>query len=277
MLDYFEFETYRRSYISLCAYNSVVSSFSAGVAVWVVLFVYFPGAVVLGSERLVVWLSVFGILLVFLCNFMIATGHVLWLRVSVGLLVLCLVVMIPSAGFQVGLVTYSISIALPLMGLLSFNSRLHRRFYNDFKEFRTQRISAGVKNAPGTNIYGVKSKSISSNRVSKRETAIKNRCRALEEKIAAQKRRARSKITYPIGALLGISFIGCCSYLIYEAFERGYILLGGRGSPVERYSREGQTGLFWYGIVLYSLLIAMGFAGLRLMYALFKMDNRHDR
>jgi hypothetical protein len=275
MTDYLEFETYRRSYMPLCACNTIVSCLSVGVALWLLFFIYFPGLVILSSERLIVWLSTFGFFLILICNCMIATGHGLWLRISVGLLVLCLIIVIPSVVFQVGLVIYSVSIILPVLGLLSFNSRLHRGFYKGFIAFHTLRIQAGLESYAGAKkSYGVNSKSTSGSKISKREVAMINRRRFLEEKNAAQKRRARSKVTYPIGALLMIFLIGGFGYLIYEAFERGYVLFGGRGRPVERYSREGQAGLFWYGIVLYSICIVMGFVALRVMFALFKMDNR---
>lgn len=275
MTDYFEFETFRRGYISLCMYNSVVSCFSVGIAVWTVLFVYFPGAVALNNERMAVWLSGSGVLLVLLCNFMIATGHALWLRVSVGLLVLCLVIVIPSKGGGVGLLTYSISIVLPLLGLISFNSRLHRRFYSGFREFRMLRAQASVGSVVGGKFgYGTNSTRVGGRGISRREIAESNRRRDLEEKVAARKRQTRNKVTYPIGASLVLFFIGAMGYLIYDGFASGYILLGGRGQPYTRYTLSEQPGGFWFGITMYTICIMLSIAGLWLMHLMYKMEAR---
>jgi hypothetical protein len=111
-------------------------------------------------------------------------------------------------------------------------------------------------------------------KTSRREIAIRNRLRDQESKAAAERKRARNKITYPIGALVVLLFIGGLGYVIYDGFASGYILLGGRSQPVTRYSLSEQPGGFWFGITMYTLCIMLLIAALGLMRLMWKMEAR---
>jgi hypothetical protein len=111
-------------------------------------------------------------------------------------------------------------------------------------------------------------------RHSRKDIAANNRLRDQAAKAAARQRQARNKITYPIGALVVLLLIGGMGYQIYDGFASGYILLGGRGQPVTRYTLIGEPAGFWFGITMYTIFIMLFIAALRLMRLMYIVDAR---
>lgn len=273
MAESFEFEAYRRSYLPLCACNAVISLLSVGMAARVAFTVYFPESPIINMERFVVWLGLLCAGLVFSFNFLISTGRKLWLRLSIGTLLVCLVIVIPAVAFEVGRFVYVIALFFPVLGLLSFNSRLHRSFCKTFAEY-----SAGANEARvecGAN-HGRKKRSSlriqRRKRASRREIAISNRNRDLAEKIAAHKRRRLDRVFYRIDTVVVGLLMCTAGFMIYDSISSGYVLAGGRGHPIVRFSLANQPGMFWFYISLYAFLIVVGGVFLRVMHLLTKPE-----
>lgn len=190
---------------------------------------------------------------------MILHGRPRWVVGMIVIYVLCLMASLLAMFFQGSFAFYSLALCIPLLGLYCLNSVSFRSMLAAAAELRSDLKTA----APYARI-----------KTSNREAAINNRLRDLKNKAAAKKRRARSKITYPIGAIFILLLIGGMTYMIYDGFANGYILLGGRGSPVTRYTLSEQPGGFWYGITIYSLGIVLSIAALGLMRLMYKMEAR---
>lgn len=273
MSDYFESEAHRRSYFPLCAYNIVVSCLSVGFSLWVVVSFYRVGCPILKMEGCLTALCFLWVATVFHCNFMITTGSVLWLRISIGILIGCLLIVVPAIGYQQNSLVYALAGFFPLLGLLSFNSNRHRQFCRDFRDFRHQRASAQKDGGESARIVlGISSLAKRQNKTSKRETAITNRLRDQAEKAAVRRRQAKNKVTYPIAAVLVLALIALLGYSIYDSLMSGVVFLGGKGGPIQRYSVVTQPGLYWFAISLYAVMVVMGVVGLRLMLFFYKLE-----
>jgi hypothetical protein len=191
-------------------------------------------------------------------GFRILHGHPRWVAGMIVLYALCLIASLPAMFFQKSFAFYSVGLCLPLAGLYCLNSARFRAMLTAAVDLRFDR-----KSAPNSRIT-----------MSRREIAIRNRLRDQESKAAAARKRARNKITYPIGALVVLLIIGALGYLIYDGFASGYILLGGRGQPVTRYTLSAQPGGFWFGITMYVLCIMLFIAALGVMRLMWKMEAR---
>ncbi|MFP3494297.1 hypothetical protein SB759_08725 [Pseudomonas sp. SIMBA_059] len=73
------------------------------------------------------------------CNFMIARGRPQWTWPLVGLLGVCFVGVLPTLNDQPNGVMYSLSLLLPLLGLLLLNSKRHREMRQKLVEVRRLR------------------------------------------------------------------------------------------------------------------------------------------
>lgn len=139
MSNYLEMEIYRRAYLPICACNSVIGWCSAMHTLWIFSTVYLRGYAVLDMPRLLVVLVFLCCAGVFHCNFMITGGRAIWLKASVGILLISLVTAITAMLYQPNWLMHTLVACSSLLGLMIFNSKRHRQFYSRFRAFRCQR------------------------------------------------------------------------------------------------------------------------------------------
>ncbi|MCQ6255754.1 hypothetical protein [Pseudomonas sp. Q11] len=113
--------------------------FSVGCAVPLLVMFYLSGVSV-GEQA--TW-SVLGgtaaTLVVVHCNFMVMRGRPQWVWGLVGVLVLCLLSVLPTIDGRPHKVIYVMAVLFPLLGLLLLNSKRHREMRSKLVEIRRQR------------------------------------------------------------------------------------------------------------------------------------------
>ena len=113
--------------------------FSLGCAVPLLVTFYLSGATI-GEQA--TW-SVLGgaavTLIAVHCNFMVMRGRPRWVWGLVGLLVLCLLSVLPTIEGRPHRVLYAMAVLFPLLGLLLLNSKRHREMRSKLVEIRRQR------------------------------------------------------------------------------------------------------------------------------------------
>jgi len=113
--------------------------FSLGCAIPLAAAFYFAGASL--GER-ATW-SVLGgsavTMVVVHCNFMVVRGRPQWVWGLVGVLVLCLLGVLPTIEDRPHRVIYTLAVLFPLLGLLLLNSKRHREMRSKLVDIRHQR------------------------------------------------------------------------------------------------------------------------------------------
>lgn len=121
--------------------------FSVGCAVPLLVTFYLSGASV-GEQA--TW-SVLGgsavTLVAVHCNFMVMRGRPRWVWGLVGVLVLCLLSVLPTIEGRPHKVIYVMAVLFPLLGLLLLNSKRHREMRGKLVDIRHQRerLSQAIK------------------------------------------------------------------------------------------------------------------------------------
>ncbi|RON15226.1 hypothetical protein [Pseudomonas frederiksbergensis] len=113
--------------------------FSLACAIPLMAAFYFAGASV-GEQA--TWSVVGGAavtLVVVHCNFMVVRGRPQWVWGLVGVLVLCLLGVLPTIVDRPHKVIYVLAVLFPLSGLLLLNSKRHREMRTQLVEIRRQR------------------------------------------------------------------------------------------------------------------------------------------
>ncbi|WP_040063864.1 hypothetical protein [Pseudomonas batumici] len=73
------------------------------------------------------------------CNFMVVRGRPQWVWGLVGVLVLCLLGVLPTIEDRPHKVIYTLAVLFPLLGLLLLNSKRHREMRSKLVDIRHQR------------------------------------------------------------------------------------------------------------------------------------------
>jgi uncharacterized membrane protein len=113
--------------------------FSLACAIPLMAASYFAGASV-GEQA--TWSMVGGAavtMVVVHCNFMVVRGKPQWVWGLVGVLVLCLLGVLPTIVDHPHKVIYVLAVLFPLLGLLLLNSKRHREMRNRLVEIRHER------------------------------------------------------------------------------------------------------------------------------------------
>ncbi|WP_460148158.1 hypothetical protein [Pseudomonas sp. S2_A02] len=113
--------------------------FSLACAIPLMAASYFAGASV-GEQA--TWSMVGGAavtMVVVHCNFMVVRGKPQWVWGLVGVLVLCLLGVLPTIVDHPHKVIYVLAVLFPLSGLLLLNSKRHREMRNRLVEIRHER------------------------------------------------------------------------------------------------------------------------------------------
>jgi len=279
MTDYFKMEQYRRRYLPMCACNISVSLLSVGFALWVgtsIYLVYFPTAQV---ERFLQVVGFGGVALIFHCNFMIAGGGGVWLKIALAILIVCIAIVLVAIAVGANFLNCALAVFFPLSGLLLLNSKRHKEFCLRFTELRCQleRMNQeGGSRAMTSKVSSIEDGSCGlKKKTSKRETAFNNRLRARAEKSAALKKENSilRKLGTLIYACMLVSIMGCGLYLVYESFLSGVASLGGRTAPVVRYSAASNPVMYWFAMFVYAFTVMIGAVGLRLQFFFRKLER----
>ncbi|NWB97206.1 hypothetical protein HX882_15000 [Pseudomonas gingeri] len=73
------------------------------------------------------------------CNFMVVRGRPQWVWGVVGVLVVCLLGVLPTIEDRPHKVIYALAVLFPLLGLLLLNSKRHREMRSKLVDIRHQR------------------------------------------------------------------------------------------------------------------------------------------
>ncbi|WP_371318751.1 hypothetical protein [Pseudomonas gingeri] len=73
------------------------------------------------------------------CNFMVVRGRPQWVWGVVGVLVVCLLGVLPTIEDRPHKVIYALAVLFPLLGLLLLNSQRHREMRSKLVDIRHQR------------------------------------------------------------------------------------------------------------------------------------------
>ncbi|HEY0289324.1 MAG TPA: hypothetical protein VGC62_20350 [Pseudomonas sp.] len=277
MSNYLEMEAHRRSYLPVCACNIVIACLSVAFALWIVVATYLTEFSISAGERFLVVSGFSCAAIVFHCNFMITGGRGLWLKVSIGILILCLLIVVPAMGYQPNFLVYAFAISFPLLGLLSFNSNRHRQFYIEFREFRRQRASVHQYGGGevGRFAIDVNSNVRRKNKISKREIAINNRLRDQAEKAAALDSEGLviRRFFYLFLLVFLTSAIGYWCYLIYAGLVSEVVAETHRFIRQRNYSAVNDFGLYWLTMFFHLLAVGLFAVVLKLVLLLRKLDS----
>ncbi|MBC3362893.1 hypothetical protein [Pseudomonas sp. SWRI154] len=124
--------------------------FSLACAIPLVSASYFAGA---SLDEQVTWSMLGGMaitMVVVHCNFMVVRGRPQWVWGLVGVLVLCLLAVLPTIEDRPHKVIYALALLFPLLGLLLLNSKRHREMRSKLVEIRRQResLKTALKETP---------------------------------------------------------------------------------------------------------------------------------
>jgi hypothetical protein len=279
MADYFKMEQCRRHYLPMCACNILISCLSVGFALWVgtaVYLVYFPAAQV---ERFLLLVGFGFLALIFHCNFMIAGGSGVWLKIALAILVFCIITVLVAIALGASFLNGALAVFFPLSGLLFFNRKRHKECCLRFAKLRCQleHLSREGGSKVITSKFGPIDDGSSGlkKKTSKRETALHNQLRDRAKKSTAFKKKNSMvrKLGSSICAFVLVSITGCGLYLVCESFGSGVASLGGKTGPVVRYSVASNPGMYWFAMSVYASTVMIGVVGLRVQFFFRKLER----
>lgn len=276
MSNYLEMETHRRSYLPICAWNIMITIFSVFLALRMVDLMYtaeFSTPVV----RQTLWvMGCSCAVIIFHSNFMITGGRAIWLKISVGILVMCVVTVLPAVAYKLGPLVYIGAIFLPVLGLISFGSHLQQKFHKEFLEFRQQRFISFQHDRRGPGDRGLAQK----RKVRRKAKALKDESTAHGGRNAQMARVSLGRSFLIVVVKLGgsacatfcLAMIGGGCHLIYKGFVTGVVVGSSRRGPLPRYSFDDAPWM--YGSSMFMLFFGLGLFTLilRLLVLLYKSE-----
>ena len=188
------------------------------------------------------------VVIILFCNIMISRGHSLWLLGAVGVLVLCLLGNLCAIAYRSDIPLYALSILLPLLGFLLFNSKRHRVFFKRFVEFRHERALARQKLAA---LHKSDKRAVF--RARRRDVRLAKASNKTPTDPVMARRESREVTTLGLwvfwGIAVGLLFvIGGFSYLIYDGLASEVITDSRRYGPRRTYTLANDPEMYWFTI-----------------------------